>query len=206
MKLFKLLATSTLMLTVAASCSKKDAEETANNIKEDASLAGVYSSPCSKSSLLGMASQNKLTFAGNKFTKEELFFEKEDCSGAADGSSLVLKGTFVVKGDTLPNSDARPIKVELTEAYIQPKSDFFVNLGNTSKFCGHSDYAKDQKTVITTQTDNLLCPVQSVPSTLFGAYRVEGNKLYLNAGDISKMTTKESDQPSKLDKSVVYSR
>ena len=189
---------------VIGGCDSDDASDVANNITEDPQLNGSFVGPCSGSDILNLSYRQRMTFSGNTFTHERTYFETSDCSDAEAGGTVELTGEFVVDADGIESSDAGAIQLELTKALVTPNQTYLVNALNTVGFCGSNDYTLNQEKEITEGTDEFACPVRELPETLYGAYSVEDDRLYLNNGGLSQMSEDGQNRPTILDKNTVY--
>lgn len=185
-------------------CDSDDASEVANNISEDPQLNGSFIGPCSGSDILNLSYRQRMTFSGNTFTHERTYFESNDCSDAEVGGTVELTGDFIVDADGIEDSDAGAIQLELKRALVTPNQEYLVDALNTVGFCGHDDYVLGNEKEITEGTDEFACPIRELPETLYGAYSVEGDRLYLNNGGLGQMSDDDKNRPTILDKDTVY--
>lgn len=200
------IAVFAVIVGVFAGCDKKDPAQVANNLTEQPNMNGTFRSACAGSDIVGLSVREKLVFEGNKFTREQNFYETEDCSEKEAGGSIILEGNFVLDADGLPQSEGGSLQLDLQKAFIAPGANFFVTALNTLGLCGRDDYAVGVKTEVTNGSDDLSCPVKKVPQTVFGAYRLDDRKLYLNEGGLGEMSETKDKTPTKLDTTRVYTR
>lgn len=187
-------------------CDKDDPVQVANNVTEQPNMNGTFRSACAGSDLAGLSVRETLKFEGNKFTREQSYFETADCTEEQNGGTVTVEGDFTIDADGLPQSEAGAVQLDLKTAYITPHAAFLVTALNAINYCGYSDYAIDVKRDVSGGTDSATCVVLKVPQTVYGAYRLDDKKLYLNEGGVGEMSESATDRPAKLDTSKVYTR
>lgn len=167
-----------------------DAKEALGNVTEDASLQGRFVEECGSSELLNLSERNALMFQGNDFTRTQSFFTSADCQ--EEGAKIDYQGTFTIDPDALPNSEAGSIDIKVEKAVLTINNETAAEALSAIGFCGIKEFPVGQEITIEGKGTEGTCPLMNLPSERFGAYKVDGDKLYLD-GDLSSMAeTKEN--------------
>lgn len=192
-----------LMMAFAA-CSK-DQKQSVKNFAQEPDLNGRYSKNCVGSDLAGLSYLETLRFeTDSTFTQIREYHTSDDCSDQSVQGVLRVSGRYAVDNDGASQSEGGSIKLDLDKASIDVKSSTLADALNLVNFCGASDYKANEKVEITAGTDSHLCPVRQLPDSLYGVYREDDGKLYLNDGGMSSMSESKDNRPNDLDKETVY--
>ncbi len=210
MKYFKTILLSVVAAFSFTGCSDDDNGSSspagaAGNFVQEPDLNGRYSNDCSGSELANLSMRTTYRFnADGSFSQYQDFYESEDCSDNESLGVVELGGSYTVDSDGAPESEGGAIQFEIKQAKITVQSALLADAMNAISFCGQDSYEEGSETEITETSDNALCPVKSVPDTLYGVYREDDGSFYLNEGGMSEMGESEEDRPNDLDQENVY--
>jgi hypothetical protein len=173
-----------------------DAKETIENIEKAPELQGRFVSNCRSIGIDGVAGFSKmdeLYLAANQTEFTTLYFEGTECSSDKEVGMLEYNGEFNVLNSKDNEGDLR---FDLEEAIITIESETLAEALSAVNFCGQSSYEAGENESISSENAGLLCPVQDVPTTLYGSYTYDDqdNTLFL------------SDEPSDMNLSEAASK
>lgn len=197
------LASAAALLAVGCSEEQaKDAGQGIENIAQDPALQGEYADDCSSSKWLDASEKKELHFNGNQVEAHTVFYLDENCQD--EGARLVYLGEFEVNSDGLPNSEGGSMKVDLQEAEVRVSSQSLADLLNAANFCGIENYKAGATVSLKGNTNDTLCPLKDIPTTLYGAYRVEQDKLFLSSGNLADMASTKDEREKELNREHPY--
>lgn len=203
---FVMLTLCSIIIAALAGCgglSKKTAKkaggEPAQNVAADSSLQGKYTDQCTKSTVLGASEQLKISFNGNKYTQERLFFNDPKCN--EEGGKIFYVGEFTVDPQ-VPNA----ITFNLEDAYVETTSEEMAKIFNGVNFCGYSSYESGKRLRVTGGTSKTLCPLHSVPATLHGTYAIEKDHLYFDSDAPTSMAKTKKERVTTIDRGHYFTR
>ena len=143
--------------------------------------------------------QTKYKFSGAAVTREEDFFSSSTCTDPA--GVITYTGTFKVEKKLAEKS--YQINMNFNKVMVNPKNETGRGVLNTLALCGEKNWAIEQSRNLTEASSKPLCPLIDLPVTLFDMYLVEGNTLYLGAGD-NRQKVDEKDRPQQVDKQTRF--
>ena len=183
-------------------CSKDDAQDAIDgtkNVADDPELLGTYSGECAGAGFIQAGVQDTYKFEGNSFTRIQTFYSDNTCASDSKLGEIKYDGEFKVDSDSDVVTNGGAVDITLQSANLNISNQTLADLLNTIQFCGRNDYGIGAEFPLEgSATDDIGCPVETVPSTRYGAYTVDDGKLFLNRDAIKGMSVKEDERPTEV--------
>lgn len=200
MKLKNILGILCLVVIPALGCSEDDAQDVIDattNAGEDPSLQGTFVGRCYDAGFISASTVDSYKFEGNTFVQTSAYYGSNDCAQDSRIGELRYEGEFTIDSDSDAVQNGGAVNVTLQKAVALVDNQTFADLLNGVNYCGKSDYAPGAEVTLgAAETDNIICFVDEVPSTKYGAYTVENNTLYLNPEGLQGMSDSEEERPT----------
>lgn len=198
----KFFATVAAAISLSLIACSDDSKDTVHNLRAAPDLQGTFADTCSSSKILGVSEQIQLNFEGNNYTRSQIFYDESGCKNEIGRIQYV--GEFKAGEQNPDNNNGGTLDLEVSKATIKVSSDTLATALNAINYCGHTDYASGKEVTLSGKQTEGLCPLENVPSTLYTAYKVESDNLFMTDSDISTMAKTSKDRSSTLDFNKAY--
>src|SRR5262249_2761291 len=137
-------------------------KNTSNEIRDQLTLGGTWTSNCQEPSIFAKLSmqvsksREQYHFSGNSndFSKKTIYYSDETCTQHV--FVLQEKGHITIQGATTPKEGV-PIDLEFTNVTLQPASESAKKELETVNFCGIGNWQVGYDTDVTAQSSKVAC-------------------------------------------------
>jgi len=149
--------------------------------------------------LIGGSTRTTYEFSGIEVKKTEQYFATSDCTDLA--STVVYIGSFDRKDELQKN--VFQVNMLFNQVLVEAKNAGGQKVLNTAAFCGTSNWSINVPIDLTTHTRDSLCPLATLPQSIFDIYTIEDASLFFGKGDDKASADK---RPTELNRDIIFHR